>query len=81
MTLLDTYSGERHTLQTLRAEYDLFRSEEPWNHAPDFRTELHEILMACINGRNDLDVIGLTPAETSRYILRIRSALYNEGRQ
>ena len=75
MTLLDTYSGEQHSLHDLRSEYDLFRSEEPRNHAPNFKTELHEILMACINGRNDLDIIGLTPAETTRYILRIRSAL------
>ena len=31
-----------------------------------------EILMATINGRNDLEIIGMTPREVNNYIIRLR---------
>ena len=34
-----------------------------------------EILMATVNGRNDLDIIGLTPREVSHIILHLRAHL------
>ena len=75
MILVDTCSGERFTMRTLRHEYDLYKYEDPWNHARNFKTELYEILMASVNGRNDFDIVGPTPAEVFRYILRLRSNL------
>ena len=75
MTLYDTVAEREYTLTDLYHDWELFRSEEPWNHAEDFMTELYEILMATVNGRNDCDVVGLTPAETCDYIISIRRAL------
>ena len=75
MKLMDTYTGEAVSLPALYDEWRRFRSEEPWNHAPVFRTEFFCILLATINGRNDLDIVGMTPAEASRYIIRLGNLL------
>ena len=71
--LYDENDRKELTLLDLFRDWKRLRKDEPWNCQESFRDELHEILMATINGRNDLDVIGMTPAETSRYILRIRT--------
>ena len=34
--------------------------------------------MATINGRNDLEIIGLTPKEVSNYIINLRSEIWRE---
>lgn len=47
------------------------------NHAPDFKTELFEILMATINGRNDLEILSMTHREISSLTLRLRAQLLN----
>ena len=75
MKLFDDNADKLYSLQELKTEYQIFRETDKNNHAPDFKTELFCVLMATINGRNDCSVIGLTPAELSRYIIRIRSGL------
>jgi hypothetical protein len=75
MTLLDAYDGRSYSMLNLFNDWKSFRAEDPVNHSARFPVEFFEILMASVNGRNDLDVVGLTPAETSRYILRLRSHL------
>ena len=75
MKLIDTYSEREYSLMDLKADYLRFKAEDPLNHCEDFRTELFEILMASVNGRNDLDIIGLTNREVSRYITRLRKPL------
>ena len=75
MKLIDTYDGKTYSLHDLFDEWKEFRSEDPSNHAADFRTELFEILMATVNGRNDMDVIGMTAREVSNIIVRIRKSL------
>lgn len=57
MKLIDTYDGKMYSLYDLHKEYKVFRSEDPENHADNFQTELFEILMATVNGRNDMDVV------------------------
>ena len=59
-------------LSDLKADWERFRKEDPENHATDFKTELFEILMATVNGRNDLEIIGMTPAEQEKMIARLR---------
>ena len=59
----------------LKRDWAQFQQEDPDNHAASFRIEFFEILMATINGRNDLEIIGLTPRETSNIILRLRAQL------
>jgi len=66
---------QEYSLLRLRKEWAEFRKEDPFNHADDFTTELYEILMATVNGRNDCDILGLTPHEISRYILSLRRRL------
>ena len=77
MRFIDLNDDHVYTLADLKKDWDDFYTEDPENHAPDFKTELFEILMATINGRNDLDIVGLTPQETSRLIIRLRAQLPN----
>ena len=66
-----------YTLQDLHRDWTQFREEDPENHALDFKTELFEILMATINGRNDLEILGMTHREISSLTLRLRAQLLN----
>ena len=78
MKFMDLNDRRTYTLSEIRKEWELLRNLEPENHAQDFRTELFEILMATVNGRNDLEVIGLTHRETDRLISRLRTQLLNQ---
>ena len=75
MKFIDLTDGREFTLADLKRDWAGFREEDPWNHAADFGTELFEILMATVNGRNELEIIGMTPRETDRLIRRLRAAL------
>lgn len=75
MRLKEIDTGRELTLPELHRDWQEFRTEDPDNHADNFMTELFEILMATVNGRNDFDVVGLTPSETSNYIITIRKAM------
>lgn len=73
MRLIDLNDGSMLTTADLKREWSELRPIDPENHAETFRTELLEILMATISGRNDLDIIGQTPSETGRLIARLRT--------
>ncbi len=75
MKFMDLNDGSICTLSSMKKDWETFRAEDPENHAPDFKTEFFEILMATINGRNDLEIISPTPRETSSIILRLRAQL------
>ena len=77
MRFIDLNDERVYTLKDLHGDWAQFRQEDPDNHAASFRIELFEILMATINGRNDLDIIGMTSRETSNLILRLRAQLLN----
>ena len=77
MRFIDLNDDHTYTLADLKKDWEEFHTEDSENHTPDFKTEFFEILMATINGRNDLDIIGLTPQETSRLIIRLRAQLPN----
>ena len=77
MRFIDMNDDRVYTMSDLHRDWTQFRSEDPENHAASFRIELFEILMATINGRNDLDIIGMTSRETSNLILRLRAQLLN----
>ena len=72
MKFIDLNDERIYNLQDLHRDWAQFRQEEPENHAESFQIELLEILMATINGRNDLEIIGMTPQEVSNYIIRLR---------
>lgn len=75
MTLYDRNADRAITMNELHDEWKQFKEEEPWNHADDFMSELYVILMDTVNGRNDCDIVGLTPSETCDYIITIRHAI------
>ena len=75
MKLIDLNDDRVYTPADMKRDWTQFREEDPDNHASSFRIEFFEILMAAINGRNDLEIIGLTPRETSNIILRLRAQL------
>ncbi len=75
MKFIDLTDDREYTLADLKRDWHRFREEDPWNHCADFRTEFFEILMATVNGRNELEIIGMTPRETDRLIRRLRTTL------
>ena len=75
MKLIDLNDDRVYTPADLKRDWTQFREEDPDNHAASFRIEFFEILMATINSRNDLEIIGLTSRETSNIILRLRAQL------
>ena len=75
MTFYDKYTERTYTLPKLHDDWKQFKAEDPLNHADDFMTELYEILMATVNGRNDCDIVGLTPSETCNYIITLRNKI------
>ena len=77
MRFIDGNDGRVYTLPDLWRDWQAFRKEDPDNHAPSFKIEMLEILMATINGRNDLEIVGLTPREVSNIIITLRTQLLN----
>lgn len=75
MRLYDMDTEAVYTLPELYNDWQDFRKEEPWNHAEDFKTEIFEVLMATVNGRNNLEIVDLVPKEISRLIRRIRKEI------
>ena len=78
MKFIDLNDDRVYTIADLKKDWQEFRAEDPENHADRFKIEFFEILMATINGRNDLEIIGLTPREVSNYIIRLRSEIRTE---
>ncbi len=79
MKFIDLNDRRTYTLSEIKRDWSQLRNQEPENHAGDFKTELFEILMATVNGRNDLEIIGLTHRETDRNITRLRAQLLNQA--
>ena len=79
MTFKDLNNDSVCTLSEIKKDWDELRNQDSENCAPDFKTEVFEILMATVNGRNDLEVVGLTHRETDRLIRRLRARLLNQA--
>lgn len=75
MRLKEIDTGREFTLPELHREWREFRAEDIVNHADNFPTELYEILMATVNGRNDCEVIGLRPTELEGFITALRTTI------
>ena len=75
MKFIDLNDDRVYTPADLKRDWTQFREEDPDNHAARFKIEFFEILMATINGRNDLEILGLTPREISNYIISLRAQL------
>ena len=75
MKFIDLNDDRVYTPADLKRDWVQFRKEDPENHAESFQIEFFEILMATINGRNDLEITGMTPREISNITLRLRAQL------
>ena len=75
MRFIDLNDDREYTVADLKRDWTQFRMEDPDNHTASFRIEFFEILMATINGRNDLEIAGMTPREISNITLRLRAQL------
>ena len=75
MRFIDLCDDREYSVADLHRDWAQFRAEDPYNHAASFRIEFFEILMATVNGRNDLEITGLTHREISNIILRLRAQL------
>ena len=75
MRFIDLNDDREYTVADLKRDWTQFRMEDPDNPAASFQIELFEILMATINGRNDLEITGMTPREISNITLRLRAQL------
>ena len=78
MKLIDNWTDREISLSELRRDWLTLSEDEPENHADDFMTEMFCILMDTVNGRNDCDVVGLTPSELNNYILKLRDKVEGE---
>jgi hypothetical protein len=72
MKFIDLNDDRVYTVADLKNDWEALRAEDQENQAEGFQIELLEILMATINGRNDLEIIGMTPQEVTNYIFRLR---------
>lgn len=77
MKFIDLNDDRVYTLQDLHRDWEQFREEDPENHADRFKNEFFEILMATINSRNDLEILGMTHREISSLTIRLRAQLLN----
>ena len=78
MRFIDLNDDHIYTIADLKKDWEEFRAEDPENHAARFQIEFFEILMATINGRNDLEIIGMTHREINSLTLRLRSKIWKE---
>lgn len=81
MVFVDLNDGTVITEDTLKQEWKAGREEDPENTPGSFEVYLLEVILATINGRNDLEIIGVTPRETMDYIETIREKIRNGKRR
>ena len=62
MRFIDLNDDKVYTLQDLRRDWAQFLEEDPENHAPDFKTELFEILMATMSASTNTFPTAIIPA-------------------
>jgi len=84
MKFVDMNDDTVYTLADIKAEWEALRPEDPWNFAENFQTQLFVLIMDTINGRNDMQIIGPTPAEIEKFLLtllrRIEKGEQHEGK-
>ncbi len=64
-------SGTILTVKDLHRDWATLKEVEPENHCATFKAELLEIILATINGRNDLEIIGMTGKEVSNVVSKL----------
>ena len=70
MKFYDIDRDVSYTLQDIKNDFTEFKAEDPENYEQyeTFSVYLPVLMMDTINGRNDLEIVGLTPDEIERLI-------------
>lgn len=63
-------------LPEIRQDWKAHRDEDPENYSPTFKGDILEIILATINYRNNLEIVGLTNKEIDNIIRRIRHEIF-----
>ncbi len=71
MKFQDMDTDQIYGIKDLHKDWKTFKEEDPDNHCETFKAELLEIIMATINGRNDLQIIGMTGKEVSSIVMKL----------
>lgn len=75
MQFKDIDSGTIYTVKDLHRDWATLKDVEPENHCATFKAELFEIILATINSRNDLEIIGMTGKEVSNLVEKLRKQI------
>lgn len=71
MIMIDRNDNTAVSTKTLFEEWKTLKETEPENHQAAFTMELLEIILATINGRNDMEITGIPAKELDRIIARL----------
>ena len=72
MKFIDLNNDEIITPEDMKRHWEEMRAEDPDNFSPNFTEYMFSFLMDTINGRNDLEIIGLTGKEISNIVIKLR---------
>ena len=75
VAFVDLNNGTVITESMLYAEWEIGKETDTETDSESFNEYLLEIILATINGRNDLEIIGATPQETSEYVNALREKI------
>lgn len=73
MLFTDKVTGEEYTLHNMFEMWKQFKAEDPENHKNTFPDELLTIILDTVNGRNDLDISGLTMREVTNVVRKLHN--------
>ena len=75
VAFVDLNDGTVITESMLYAEWEIGRETDTETYSESFSKYLLEIILATINGRNDLEIVGTTPQETNEYMDALREKI------
>jgi len=68
---LDSYDGKEWTLRDIYDDWKTNSADDPDNYGDHFLPYMCNVIMDTINGRNDLDIVGLTHKEINNITLKL----------
>lgn len=79
MQFYDIDSDSKLNLIDLFRQWQEFKQIDSFNHSESFIIEMFEIIMATINGRNNLEIIGFTGNEISNIVIKLKGKIDNDS--
>lgn len=60
------------TVADLHREWLYLKKTDPWNYDESFKRYMLGVVLATINGRNNLEICEITPREVSNLVKRLK---------